>query len=62
MAQPLRDDGPGDGGNRLEGTDRRAILVGLTLAVVGTFLFFVLVAALIGDPDPATTTTTLLGG
>ena len=43
-------------GNRIEGNDRRALIIGIALAVVGTILFFVLVASLIGDPEPVTTT------
>ncbi len=49
-------DGGDDGGNRIEGNDRRALIIGIALAVVGTILFFVLVASLIGDPEPVTTT------
>ena len=60
MVDPAYAESGDDGGNRIEGNDRRALLIGLALAVVGTFLFFILVASLIGDPDPATTTTTLL--
>jgi hypothetical protein len=57
VVDPAYHDGGGDGGNRIEGNDRRALLIGLAFAVLGTILFFVLVATLIGDPDPATTTT-----
>ncbi|HSG78067.1 MAG TPA: hypothetical protein VLD62_00690 [Acidimicrobiia bacterium] len=57
MVDHAYDENGGDGGNRIEGNDRRALIIGLLFALVGTLLFFVLVATLIGDPDPTTTTT-----